>query len=91
MYKNSQVNVITKWILVIVILLVCIMVFMKLFRGGVWGFESQVCSVDHDEDNDGVNDFMDKCPCNADKETDCMDTKKCNDLIEASCKKEKKD
>lgn len=87
--KKAQIKVISKWILILFILIVLIFIYRNFISNQSETINNQICSVDHDYDNDGIKDFMDPCPCDADVKSDCpTPSSECQRLIREKCRSE---
>ena len=68
---SGSVSLITKIILALIVLFVLIVIIMKFLPDQSRIINEKLCGLEHDQDNDGYPDTVDRCPCDEGKPLKC--------------------
>ena len=78
-------NVIVVAAIVLVVLVVSIMIYTGYMGEAKITLDQNIYRINHDCDGDGINDAIDRCPCDvegpADLKKKCRPVKDCEDMI----------
>ena len=65
---SMPLNYVITAIILLIVLFVILFTFTDLFKKEKGALDDSITSVTKDSDNDGIYNFYDKCPCDADLE-----------------------
>ena len=83
-------SIITKAVLALLILFVLIVIILKLLPDQSRIIDEKICGLEHDQDNDGYPDTIDRCPCDKGRPLTCTyPAAQCQQTIYNECKAKK--
>jgi len=69
--EGGSLSIITKAVLVLLVLFVLIAIFLKFLPDQSKMIDEKICGLEHDQDNDGYPDTVDRCPCDTGRPLTC--------------------